>query len=213
MHGYRGGGRNAKYIKWNKNLLTNECSPRLSRTRDNDDNKKTDNETTSDHYIINSSPPSAAYMRQWIGWALVQLKACRLFGAKPLSKPMLGYCSDICHSVTWTHIQIICLSHYLHHRCEESPLNAKKNVSTHARSVRWSFCISRHGIDPPKPEYSVSSTRRVKTIDAVMRDTYFANIIIMVKIRGIYFCTVYWVPSPLISDRIYSFKPTISTPI
>ena len=66
MHGYRGGGRNAKYIKWNKNLLTNECSPRLSRTRDNDDNKKTDNETTSDHYIINSSPPSAAYMRQWI---------------------------------------------------------------------------------------------------------------------------------------------------
>ena len=34
---------------------------------------------------------SATYMRQWIGSALVQIMACRLFGAKPLSKPMLGY--------------------------------------------------------------------------------------------------------------------------
>ena len=40
---------------------------------------------------INSSPPSAAYMRQWIRSALVQIMACRLFGAKPLSKPMLEY--------------------------------------------------------------------------------------------------------------------------
>ena len=42
--------------------------------------------------FINSYPPSAAYMRQWIGPALVQIMDCRLFGAKPLSKPMLGYC-------------------------------------------------------------------------------------------------------------------------
>ena len=41
---------------------------------------------------VNSSPPSAAYMHQWIGSALVQIMACRLFGAKPLSNPMLGYC-------------------------------------------------------------------------------------------------------------------------
>ena len=32
------------------------------------------------------------YMRQWIGSALVQIMACRLFGTKQLSKPMLGYC-------------------------------------------------------------------------------------------------------------------------
>ena len=44
----------------------------------------------TDHYI-NSSPPSAAYMRQWIGSALVQIMACRPFGAKPLSKQMLDY--------------------------------------------------------------------------------------------------------------------------
>ena len=41
---------------------------------------------------FNSSPPSAAYMRQWIGSALIKIMACHLFGAKPLSKPMLGYC-------------------------------------------------------------------------------------------------------------------------
>ena len=42
-------------------------------------------------FCINSSPLSAAYMRQWIRSALVKIVACRLFGAKPLSKPMLGY--------------------------------------------------------------------------------------------------------------------------
>ena len=41
---------------------------------------------------IDSSPPSAAYMRQWIGPALVQIMAYPLFGAKPLSTPLLGYC-------------------------------------------------------------------------------------------------------------------------
>ena len=35
--------------------------------------------------------PSAAYMRQWIVSALVQIMACGLYGAKPLSEPMLDY--------------------------------------------------------------------------------------------------------------------------
>ena len=39
-----------------------------------------------------SSPPRAAYMRPWTGTALVQVMACRLFVAKPLSEPMLIYC-------------------------------------------------------------------------------------------------------------------------
>ena len=43
---------------------------------------------------FNTSPPSAAYMRQWTGPApaLVQVMACRLFGAKPLPEPMLAFC-------------------------------------------------------------------------------------------------------------------------
>ena len=36
--------------------------------------------------------PSAAYMRPWIGPALLLMIACRLFGAKPLSEPVLDYC-------------------------------------------------------------------------------------------------------------------------
>ena len=35
---------------------------------------------------LNSSPRNDAYMRQWIGSALVQIIACRLFGAKPLKR-------------------------------------------------------------------------------------------------------------------------------
>ena len=41
---------------------------------------------------INSSPPNVAYMCQWIDSASVQIMACRLFGAKPLSEPMLIFC-------------------------------------------------------------------------------------------------------------------------
>ena len=41
---------------------------------------------------VYSSPPSAAHMRHWIGSALVQIMACRLFDPKPWSKPMLTYC-------------------------------------------------------------------------------------------------------------------------
>ena len=41
---------------------------------------------------FNSSPPSAASMRRWIGSALFQILACCLFGTKPLSNPTLGYC-------------------------------------------------------------------------------------------------------------------------
>ena len=41
---------------------------------------------------VNSSPPTAAYLCQRIGSTLVLIMACHLFGAKPLSKSMLGYC-------------------------------------------------------------------------------------------------------------------------
>ena len=45
-----------------------------------------------EHWWFNSSHPSATYMHQWIRSALFQIMACCLFGAKPLSKPCLGYC-------------------------------------------------------------------------------------------------------------------------
>ena len=52
--------------------------------------------------LTNSSLPGAAYMRQWTGSALVQIMACRLFGAKPLSEPMLKYCQlDLTNKLQW----------------------------------------------------------------------------------------------------------------
>ena len=41
---------------------------------------------------VNSSLPNDPYMPLWIGSALVQIMTCCLFCAKPLSKPILGYC-------------------------------------------------------------------------------------------------------------------------
>ena len=35
---------------------------------------------------------SDAYMRQWIGSALVRVMGCHLSGAKPLPEPILPYC-------------------------------------------------------------------------------------------------------------------------
>ena len=51
---------------------------------------------------VNSSPPSAAYLHQRTGSALVQIMACRLFGAKPLPEPMLAYCQ----LNSWEHISM-----------------------------------------------------------------------------------------------------------
>ena len=41
--------------------------------------------------LFNTSPPSAAYMRQYTGPAFVQVMACRRSGAKPLPELMLNY--------------------------------------------------------------------------------------------------------------------------
>ena len=41
---------------------------------------------------LNSPSPSAGYMRHRTGSALLQVMACRLFGAKPLPEPMQTYC-------------------------------------------------------------------------------------------------------------------------
>ena len=41
---------------------------------------------------LNSLMPDDAYMHHWNGSPLVQIMACCLLGAKPLSEPMLEYC-------------------------------------------------------------------------------------------------------------------------
>ena len=41
--------------------------------------------------FIQLSPHNATCVRQWVGLALVQMVACRLFSATPLFEPILGY--------------------------------------------------------------------------------------------------------------------------
>ena len=51
-------------------------------------------------WLVNPDDPlfnhilSAAYVRQRTGSALIQAKACRLFGAKPLPETLLTYCQS-----------------------------------------------------------------------------------------------------------------------
>ena len=44
---------------------------------------------------VNSSPHSGAYMRRWIGSALLQMMVCRLFGTKPLSEQTFRYSQEL----------------------------------------------------------------------------------------------------------------------
>ena len=64
-------------------LLTHICGTRPQWVKEN---------VSSDLCTINSSSPSAAYMRHSIGSALVQVMACRLFGAKPIPEPIRPCC-------------------------------------------------------------------------------------------------------------------------
>ena len=52
--------------------------------------------------------PSAAYMRLWTGPQLVQVMACRLFGAKPIPEPMLTFCQ----LDPWEQTSVKCESKY-----------------------------------------------------------------------------------------------------
>ena len=46
---------------------------------------------------VNSSPHSAAYVRRWIGSALLQIMVCRLIGTKPLSGQTFRYSQELSH--------------------------------------------------------------------------------------------------------------------
>ena len=59
---------------------------------------------------VNSLRPSDGYMHhQWTRPSLVPIMACGLFGVKPLSEPMLGYCytprfNEVERGVYWYHL-------------------------------------------------------------------------------------------------------------
>ena len=98
-------------------------------------------------------PPSAACMRQWIGSALAEIMACRLFGAKPLSKPMLA-----CQLDSREHISVIYESEFYHFHSRKFNLKCRlpkwrpflpggDKLTQEGEIVRyihhWSVCLHR----------------------------------------------------------------------
>ena len=67
-----------------------------------------------------SSPPNATYRRRWSGTSLVYIMACRLFGANPLSKPMMtSHQSHLVNRLQWN---ISELSNFHRWNCTSSPV-------------------------------------------------------------------------------------------
>ena len=73
--------------------------------------------------------PSAAYMRQWPGSALVQIMACRLFGAMPLSELMLA----CCQLDSWEQISVKCKWEFYH-------FHSRKCIWNCRLPKWWPFC-------------------------------------------------------------------------
>ena len=86
---------------------------------------------------LNSSSPSAAYMRRWSGPTLAQVMACRLFGVKQLPEPMLVYCQLDC----WEQISLTFDSEFYHFRSRKCIWNC--------RLPKWQpFCPGRDELKP-----------------------------------------------------------------
>ena len=108
-------------------------------------------------FAATSSPPSAAYMHQWIGTALFQIRACRLFGAQLLPEPMLAYC----HLDSWEQISVKFELEIYH-------FNSRKCISN-CRLPKWRpFCPRGDElISRCLPPVDVGSSVPVIVMDAV----------------------------------------------
>ena len=73
-------------------------------------------------------------MCQWIGSALVQIMACHLFGAKPLSKPMLCYSQLDSKELQWNFNQNIKL--FIHENASENIIYRSEMAAILSRR-RW----------------------------------------------------------------------------
>ena len=91
---------------------------------------------------LNSSPPIAAYMRQWAGSALVQAMACSLFGAKTLPGPMLINCR--LNKLQWN-----------------SNLNSIIFIQENATEIGQSHRYGRHQAACREPAGSCDKTTRI----------------------------------------------------
>ena len=85
--------RNHAVFLWNDDIIWGELNPNGFNLE-----------------LLNSLRSSDAYMRQYNISTLVQIKACRLAGAKPLFGPMMKYCS----LDSWKQTSVQSQSKYIH---------------------------------------------------------------------------------------------------
>ena len=83
---------------------------------------------------INSSSPSAEYMHQWTGSAIVQVMTCQLFGAKPLPETMLAYYQ----LDSWEQISVKCELKFYHFHSRKCIWNCHQpKMAPILSSGRW----------------------------------------------------------------------------
>ena len=85
---------------------------------------------------VPSSPPSAAYMCQLTGSALVQVMAWCLFGAKPLPELMLAYFQ----LDTWEQVSVKFQSEFYHFQSEFYHFHSRKCIWKCRLPKWWPFC-------------------------------------------------------------------------
>ena len=106
---------------------------------------------------INSSLPSAVYIRCWTGSSLVWVVACHLFCAKPLSKPMM-------------------VSHQLHPKEQNS---MKKNIRTYPFSLMKLhlklFCVILTPFCPGKISYNITALKVIILVHGIDNHIHILN--------------------------------------
>ena len=121
---------------------------------------------------INSSYPNTAYMRQWTGSTLVQVTACRLFGAKPLPEPMLTYC----HLDPYEQTSVKLKSKYKILISFEIIVCEIADNLTRGRWVKWLRSIGVVRKYPPIPAHQTHLTLKSGEISRV-RDLFLGCVI------------------------------------
>ena len=113
---------------------------------------------TNTTLTINSSPPSAAYVRQWIGSALVQIMACCLFSFKPLSKPALRLNWTLMNILHWNFNQNTKL--FLHNNAPENIICEMAAILSSGRWVNYTGHLKHQdSMNEMKPRSSFQITQ------------------------------------------------------
>ena len=100
--------------------------------------------------LVDSSPPSATYMHQWLWSALVEITACCLFSTKPLSKPIWVIVNwTLRNKLQWNFNQNTKL--FIHEKASE---NIVYEMAAILSRERWVNCLYTYSL----PSHSLTKS-------------------------------------------------------